>query len=453
MQGLDPAVHDLGKSGDIGNIAHRNTGVGNGARSAPGGDQLNARALRALAKSISPVFSETEIRARFIGCSDSDMEFVPRFMFGPADSMLSSRNEALPLLSTGSNATLKTLSNSAVVWFRNRPLWLRLAMGAGLVLLIAYAGLFWFLRNPVVFGAAVSPGPAADVERLTRDVWALTSIKPSRSFRNPAALSLAGSYIETEFAESGCAVDEQKVPFFGNMYRNITCSFGPRDGPRVIVGAHYDVHGANNPGADDNASGVAGILEIARLVGAAKPTLAYRLDLVAYTLEEVRGDVDGAEQVNIGSYFHARDLEQRDVDVKLMISVEMIGFFSSEAELPGLSPAVVRPAEAGLSRHRGLHRYHRAGVRPVTGVTGQRPDERFGHAAGLLDQRAGLSFPRSTAPTTRISGPRIIQPSWSPIPRNSGTPTITSSSDAADTLDYLRMAKVVEGLYQVAVGY
>jgi len=325
-------------------------------------------------------------------------------------------------------------------------------MGAGLVLLIAYGGLFWFLRNPVVFGAAVSPGPAADVERLTRDVWALTSIKPSRSFRNPAALSLAGSYIETEFAESGCAVDEQKVPLFGNMYRNVTCSFGPRDGPRVIVGAHYDVQGANNPGADDNASGVAGILEIARLVGTAKPTLAHRLDLVAYTLEEVRGDVDGAEQVNIGSYFHARDLEQRGADVKLMISVEMIGFFSSEAN----SQSYPQPLS-------GLLKLVYPGTGDFIGIIGRAWDR------SLVSRVKGLMSVSDTLPVYSINAPAFVpsidrsdhQNFWAtgyPAVMVTDTaefrnPNYHQPSDAADTLDYLRMAKVVEGLYQVAVGY
>ena len=53
----------------------------------------------------------------------------------------------------------------------------------------------------------------------------------------------------------------------------------------MIVSAHYDVCG-NQPGADDNASAVAGLLESARMVAEAKPDLDYRIDFVAFCLEE-----------------------------------------------------------------------------------------------------------------------------------------------------------------------
>lgn len=51
------------------------------------------------------------------------------------------------------------------------------------------------------------------------------------------------------------------------------------------MGAHYDVCG-NQPGADDNASAVAGLLESARMVAEVKPNIDYRIDFVAYCLEE-----------------------------------------------------------------------------------------------------------------------------------------------------------------------
>ncbi len=52
------------------------------------------------------------------------------------------------------------------------------------------------------------------------------------------------------------------------------CSFGPGNGERIIVGAHYDVY-REQPGADDNASGVAGLLEIVRLLKSQDSTLKY----------------------------------------------------------------------------------------------------------------------------------------------------------------------------------
>ena len=78
-------------------------------------------------------------------------------------------------------------------------------------------------------------------------------------------------------------MEEQRYRVKGQQFRNITCSVGPENAERIIIGAHYDACG-DQEGADDNASGIAGLLELARLLNNAD--LRYRVDFVAYTLEE-----------------------------------------------------------------------------------------------------------------------------------------------------------------------
>lgn len=88
-----------------------------------------------------------------------------------------------------------------------------------------------------------------------------------------------------------------------------------------VIGAHYDTYG-NLPGADDNSSGVAGLMELARIYSENPPSCD--LQLVAYTLEEppyFRSDY-------MGSYIHAKSLAENGVDVAMMLSLEMIGYFS-----------------------------------------------------------------------------------------------------------------------------
>ncbi|MDQ3101811.1 MAG: M28 family peptidase, partial [Bacteroidota bacterium] len=93
----------------------------------------------------------------------------------------------------------------------------------------------------------------------------------------------------------------------------------------LVIGAHYDVAG-EQPGADDNASAVAGLLEVARMLFRTKPELDYRIDLVAYCLEEP----PYFATKEMGSYVHAKSLKDAGTDVIGMISLEMIGYFSDE---------------------------------------------------------------------------------------------------------------------------
>jgi Zn-dependent M28 family amino/carboxypeptidase len=106
-------------------------------------------------------------------------------------------------------------------------------------------------------------------------------------------------------------------------YHNVIASFGPEKGERIIVGAHYDTAGAL-PGADDNASGVAALIELAHLLN--KTTLARRVDLVAYTLEEP----PYFRTEYMGSAVHVKMLQKQNVQVRMMMALEMIGYFSDE---------------------------------------------------------------------------------------------------------------------------
>jgi len=110
-------------------------------------------------------------------------------------------------------------------------------------------------------------------------------------------------------------------------YSNIIASYNTEKEERVIVGAHYDVAG-DTPGADDNASGVAGILQIGRFLKLYRPKLKHRVDLVAYTLEEP--PFFGTDKM--GSYIHAKTLYKEKAKIKVMLSLEMIGYFSDEPD-------------------------------------------------------------------------------------------------------------------------
>ena len=165
----------------------------------------------------------------------------------------------------------------------------------------------------------------AQIKRLYQDVAFLTEIRPYRNFLNLDSLEKVCTYLKAQFQAAGYESSEQKWLAQGETYKNIIASYQPEKSRRLIVGAHYDVCG-DQPGADDNASAVAGLLETARLIAELKPDIDYRIDFVAYNLEEP--PFFGSDLM--GSYIHAESLRREQAEVIGMICYEMIGYFSDE---------------------------------------------------------------------------------------------------------------------------
>jgi len=185
-------------------------------------------------------------------------------------------------------------------------------------------------------GRVVHPDPGISIENMESTVRYLTEIDPSRSYEHRESMMKSADYIFRKFEEYGLRPERQEFVVSGRTYANILASAGPREGSRLIVGAHYDVCG-DQPGADDNASGIAGLLEIARFAKKHGAELPYRVDFVAYALEEPPffGTTD------MGSYSHAEFLNKNNAGVKGMICLEMIGFFTDNDDSQTYPSAVL----------------------------------------------------------------------------------------------------------------
>ena len=134
-------------------------------------------------------------------------------------------------------------------------------------------------------------------------------------FSSPRHLAEVENYIEKEFKSYGLSVASDTFSYWGKSYRNIIgrASSNVRS-PLIIVGAHLDsVQGT--PGADDNASGVAVMLEAARTLAQAK--LRSPVLFCAFNLEELN---------MIGSTHFAKKLKAAGAKVDAMISLEMVGY-------------------------------------------------------------------------------------------------------------------------------
>ena len=141
-----------------------------------------------------------------------------------------------------------------------------------------------------------------------------------RNHKNIETLNYVAAYIFNDFKKYADSVYYQPYEADNKEYKNVVCVLGSQNIKTIVVGAHYDVCG-NQDGADDNASGVVGLLELAKSLKNKK--LNYRIEIVAYTLEEP----PYFRSKNMGSYVHAKSLYENKTDVYGMFCLEMIGYF------------------------------------------------------------------------------------------------------------------------------
>jgi Zn-dependent M28 family amino/carboxypeptidase len=165
--------------------------------------------------------------------------------------------------------------------------------------------------------------------------WAMVSIESLKRHvenipfdRNPyegyPKLEQAAQYIKREFLKVGLDVKEDSFQWEGKSYKNIVAEKkGRTSSDRIfIVGAHYDTV-PGTPGADDNASAVAVLLEIARHIQSV--SLEGTVRLVAFTLEEYG---------YVGSSHYVESLKKGKEEILGMISLEMVGFTGPRQDYP-----------------------------------------------------------------------------------------------------------------------
>ena len=193
----------------------------------------------------------------------------------------------------------------------------------GILLTVIFLFLY-LLISPLLFLIDKDADIQVDKDSLIKHVETLTSIKYPRNYSNINSLNKIAAYISNEFKKLNCDVKYQTFEVNWKEYKNVICSFTPEKKEKVIIWAHYDV-AWNLPWADDNASWVAWLLEIARITNESNlDDIDYWIEFVAYTLEEM----PYFRTENMWSAIHGKSLKDSNTKVKLMISLEMIGFFT-----------------------------------------------------------------------------------------------------------------------------
>jgi Zn-dependent M28 family amino/carboxypeptidase len=281
-----------------------------------------------------------------------------------------------------------------------------------------------------------------DSNALSRHVQALAGTYHPRSVDNYTQLEAAGDYVLAELRAAGAPPEVQAYEADGKQYRNFIARFGPAEGPLLVIGAHYDACG-ETPGADDNASGVAGLLELARLLAADPPSQP--VELVAYTLEEPPYFRTEA----MGSYRHARELDRQGREVRLMIALEMIGFFRDQPKSQGYPLSVLNAlypdkgnfiAIVGGMRDYGAMRRLKALFKGASSL----PVETINAPSSVqgVDFSDHASYWKFGMPAVMVTDTAFLR-----------NPNYHGDGDTPATLDYTRMAQVVRAVHAVAMQF
>lgn len=316
------------------------------------------------------------------------------------------------------------------------------------MLLLAVASVFfvsslivWFwVTQPTFTSKSDNAKDLVDPAKLNLHVKMLSETFFPRNEEHPENLDKVAAYIKQEFEKAKATTLEQPFKVAGKSYKNIIGYFGPDTKERIVIGAHYDSAEAL-PAADDNASGVAGLIELAYLLG--KTDLPLKVELVAYTLEEPPYFATNC----MGSAIHANSLKQQTIDVRLMVSIEMIGYFSdnpNSQDFPisllnlfypnkGNFISIVGNLGNGLTARRVKKIMQKATTLPVISINAPR-------SVPGIDFSDHLNYWNVGYNALMISDTAFY--------RNKNYHT---ASDTPEKLDYKRMAMVVEDLYQVVV--
>lgn len=283
-------------------------------------------------------------------------------------------------------------------------------------------------------------------DRMARHIEVLASEIVERDINHPGSLNAAADHIAATWRGQGYDVEEQTYVVGGVEVRNLEVQIlgSSKAEEIVLVGAHYD-SAYGWPGADDNASGVAAMLELSRAfapqAGARSPQRTLRF--VAFTNEEP----PYFQTADMGSWVYAKRCAERGERIAGMFSLETVAFYSSE---PGSQQY---PWPLGLF-------YGETG--DFIAFVGDTASRSFVRDVVARFREHG-SFPSDgIAAPTAIPGigwsdhwafsqegfPAVMVTDTAPF-RN---PNYHSRMDTPETLDLDSMSRVVSGLYAVLDG-
>lgn len=326
-------------------------------------------------------------------------------------------------------------------WRRHaRAIKIRLVVYPGILLAVALGLVFMTSMPGRSYAGALPPLDARDRERqdaLWDDVQAIAGAIGERNMPEQAALDRTKQYVEDAFRRDGYEVHGEDFTVSSARATNVVATLAGKSDEIVVVGAHYDtVPGA--PGADDNTSGVAALLELARAFAKENPRRTLRF--VAFANEEP--PYFWTERM--GSLVYARACVARHDRITAMLSLESIGYYS-DAKGSQHYPFPMRLFYGNRGDFVGFvgNTSSRALTREVVRTFREHaafPSE--GAALPALVPGVGYSdqwsFWQVGYPALMVTDTAMFR-----------NPNYHTSHDTPGTLDYARLARVVGGLREV----
>lgn len=324
---------------------------------------------------------------------------------------------------------------------------LRLAILAGLI--FAFLAHTWWAMIVMPGSSYAGPLPAATDEerevasRSLKHVTVLAKEIAQRSTWSREKFARCGLYLKDELTSYGYTVREHSYTHRGAPCPNFEAELTGHTHPSeiIVLGAHYDSY-QGTPGADDNASGVAAVLELARLF-AGKP-MARTVRFVLFVNEEP----PAFQTPDMGSWVYAKACKAANDNIILMVSLEAIGYYDDKPGSQKYPPpfagvlGAVYPDRGDFITFVG-HYQHRGALKQAIGAfreTTSFPSE--GAAVGGLVPFAGFSDHWSF---WQEGYPAIMVTDTAPM-RN---PNYHIPQDLPHTLDYDRMSRVIVGMKRV----
>ena len=273
-------------------------------------------------------------------------------------------------------------------------------------------------------------------ENIRKHISLLANSIGERNINTPKALNRAADYITDQWQSMGYDVSVQHFMAHEVECRNleVTCIGSEEPGKIIILGAHYD-SSRGSPGANDNASGIAALLEVSRIISQIHPKFSIRFVAFANQAPPLFGTDE------MGSWVYAHQARQRGDDIRAAVILETLGYYSDapQSQLAPMPLGLLYPSRGNF-------------VAMVSNLRSMGVSRRFASAF-----RQHSSFP-----CQQISAPQILSgiatsdqnPFWlngykAFVVTDTAQyryPFYRSAKDTPDKINYDNIAKVSDGI-------